>query len=161
MAIFPNSRRALLAFLHDVAMAALSLVASLYLRIGNEIVDYEPRLTAAYVVGFTVIAAGVFLLTGLYRGIWRYASLPDLFNIARAVSLTVAAFLLVMFVTTRLQALPRSIAFSLSAKPTPAMVRSTPNAFVAPSRSWPSAAARIIVSRGNVAKISAARPAGM
>jgi len=108
MAIFPNNRRALLAFLHDVAMAALSLVASLYLRIGNEIVDYEPRLTAAYIVGFTVIAAGVFLLTGLYRGIWRYASLPDLFNIARAVSLTVAAFLLVMFVTTRLQALPRS-----------------------------------------------------
>src|SRR6266478_2905863 len=108
MAIFPNSRRALLAFLHDVAMAALSLVVSLYLRIGNEIVDYEPRLTASYVVGFTVIAAGVFLVTGLYRGIWRYASLPDLFNIARAVSLTVAAFLLVMFVTTRLQALPRS-----------------------------------------------------
>jgi O-antigen biosynthesis protein WbqV len=108
MAIFPNNRRAFLAFLHDVVMAALSLVAALYLRIGNEIVDYEPRLTAAYVVGFTVIAAGVFLLTGLYRGIWRYASLPDLFNIARAVSLTVAAFLLVMFVTTRLQALPRS-----------------------------------------------------
>jgi O-antigen biosynthesis protein WbqV len=108
MGIFPNNRRALLAFLHDVAMAALSLVASLYLRIGNDIVGYEPRLTAAYIVGFTVIAAGVFLLTGLYRGIWRYASLPDLFNIARAVSLTVAAFLLVMFVTTRLQALPRS-----------------------------------------------------
>src|ERR1700730_12463019 len=108
MAIFPNSRRALLAFLHDVAMAALSLVASLYLRIGNEIVDYEPRLTAAYVVSFTVIAAGVFLLTGLYRGIWRYASLPDLFNIARAVTLTVAAFLAVMFVLTRLEALPRS-----------------------------------------------------
>jgi FlaA1/EpsC-like NDP-sugar epimerase len=108
MAIFPNNRRALLAFLHDVAMAALSLVAALYLRIGDEIVDYEPRLTAVYIVSFTVIAAGVFLLTGLYRGIWRYASLPDLFNIARAVSLTVAAFLLVMFVTTRLQALPRS-----------------------------------------------------
>jgi FlaA1/EpsC-like NDP-sugar epimerase len=108
VAIFPNSRRALLAFLHDVAMAALSLVASLYLRIGNEIADYEPRLTAIYVVGFTLIAASVFLLTGLYRGIWRYASLPDLFNIARAVSLTVAVFLPVMFVITRLEALPRS-----------------------------------------------------
>src|SRR6266853_2870369 len=108
MAIFPNSRRALLAFLHDVAMAALSLVASLYLRIGNEIVDYEPRLTAAYVVGFTVIAAGVFLLTGLYRGIWRYASLPDLFNIARAATLTELIFLPVMFVLTRLETLPRS-----------------------------------------------------
>ena len=107
-AIFPNNRRALLAFLHDVAMAAVSFVAALYLRLGDRIVEYEPRLTAAYVVGFTLIAASVFLLTGLYRGIWRYASLPDLFNIARAVSLTVLLFLPVMFVLTRLEALPRS-----------------------------------------------------
>jgi FlaA1/EpsC-like NDP-sugar epimerase len=108
VAIFPKNRRALLAFLHDVMMAALSLVASLYLRIGGEIVDYQPRLTAIYILGFTLIAAIVFLLTGLYRGIWRYASLPDLFNIARAVTLTVAVFLAAMFVFTRLEALPRS-----------------------------------------------------
>jgi len=108
-AIFPNSRRALLAFAHDVAMAALSLVATLYLRIGNDILDYEPKLTAIYVAGFTLIAAGVFLLTGLYRGIWRFASLPDLFNITRAVSLTVLVFLPVMFVLTRLETFPRSI----------------------------------------------------
>jgi O-antigen biosynthesis protein WbqV len=108
MAIFPNNRRAFLAFVHDVAMAALSFVAALYLRIGSDIVDYEPRLTAIYVVSFTLIAAGMFLFTGLYRGIWRYASLPDLYNIARAVSLTVIVFLPVMFVLTRLEALPRS-----------------------------------------------------
>jgi FlaA1/EpsC-like NDP-sugar epimerase len=108
VAIFPNNRRALLAFLHDIAMAALSLVVSLYLRIGTDIVGYQSRLTAIYVVSFTLIAACVFLLTGLYRGIWRYASLPDLFNIARAVSLTLLAFLPVMFVLTRLEALPRS-----------------------------------------------------
>ena len=108
VAIFPNNRRALLAYLHDVVMVPLSLVASLYLRIGNDIVHYEPRLTAAYVAAFTLIAAGVFLLTGLYRGIWRFASLPDLFNIARAVTLTVLIFLPVMFVVTRLELLPRS-----------------------------------------------------
>ena len=108
MTIFPNNRRAALAFLHDTAMAALSIVVSLYLRIGSEILGYQPRLTALYIVSFTVIAASVFLLTGLYRGIWRYASLPDLFNIARAVSLTVLVFLPVMFVLTRLEALPRS-----------------------------------------------------
>ena len=90
-------------------MAAMSLLASLYLRIGNGILDYEPQLTAIYVAGFTLIAAGVFLLTGLYRGIWRFASLPDLFNIARAVSLTVLVFLPVMFVLTRLETFPRSI----------------------------------------------------
>ncbi|MBV8508473.1 MAG: polysaccharide biosynthesis protein, partial [Alphaproteobacteria bacterium] len=49
------------------------------------------------------------LLTGLYRGIWRFASLPDLFNITRAVSLTVLVFLPVMFVLTRLETFPRSV----------------------------------------------------
>ncbi len=108
MGILPKNRRAVFAFVHDATMAALSLVVSLYLRIGSEIVGYEPRLTAFYVISFTAIAASVFRLTGLYRGIWRYASLPDLFNIARAVSLTVLIFLPVMFVLTRLEALPRS-----------------------------------------------------
>src|SRR5271167_993819 len=106
--IVPNNRRAVFAFAHDTAMAALSIVLSLYLRIGSEIVGYQPRLTGLYVLCFTLIAASVFLLTGLYRGIWRYASLPDLFNIARAVTLTVAVFLAAMFVVTRLEALPRS-----------------------------------------------------
>ena len=108
MAIFPNNRRALLAFVHDVLMAGLSLAASLYLRLGDDVVDYQPQLTATYIVGFMLIAALVFLLTGLYRGIWRYASLPDLFNIARAATLTEAIFLPVMFVLTRLETLPRS-----------------------------------------------------
>ena len=108
MVIFPNNRRALLAFVHDVVMAALSLALALYLRLGGEVVDYRPQLTATYIVGFALIAAIVFLFTGLYRGIWRYASLPDLFNIVRAVTLTVAVFLPVMFVLTRLEALPRS-----------------------------------------------------
>src|SRR6202008_1231543 len=109
VAIFPNNRRALLAFLHDVTIAAVSMVASLYLRLGNDLLDYEPNLTAIYVAGFTLIAAGVFLLTGLYRGIWRFASLPHLFNIPGAVSLTVLVFLPVMFVLTRLETFPRSI----------------------------------------------------
>ncbi|MBV8334752.1 MAG: polysaccharide biosynthesis protein [Alphaproteobacteria bacterium] len=89
-------------------MAALSVVISLYLRLGGEILHYKPPLTATYVGCFTLIAAGVFLMTGLYRGIWRYASLPDLFNIARAAALAIAIFLPVMFVITRLDALPRS-----------------------------------------------------
>jgi FlaA1/EpsC-like NDP-sugar epimerase len=108
VAILPNNRRAVFAYLHDVAMAALSFTVSLYLRIGGEVVGYQPRLTAIYIASFTLIAAVVYLLTGLYRGIWRYASLPDLYNIARAVSLTILVFLPVMFVVTRLEALPRS-----------------------------------------------------
>src|SRR3954452_21056379 len=89
-------------------MAALSFALALYLRLGDEIVNYEPRLTVLYGLAFTAIAAGVFLITGLYRGIWRYASLPDLFNIARAATLTELTFLPIMFVFTRLDTLPRS-----------------------------------------------------
>jgi FlaA1/EpsC-like NDP-sugar epimerase len=106
--IFPENRRAALAFVHDTVMAALSFLLSMYLRLGGAIVGYQPRLTLIYVSSFTLIAAAVFLLTGLYRGIWRFASLPDLFNIARAVSLIVLVFLPVMFILTRLEALPRS-----------------------------------------------------
>jgi len=108
VSLLPNSRRALLAFLHDVAMAALSFGAAFYLRLGEDFIRYEPRLTLLYGLMFTGIAAVVFLFTGLYRGIWRYASLPDLFNIARAATLTVLIFLPVMFAVTRLELLPRS-----------------------------------------------------
>ena len=109
MPIFPNSRRAVFAFLHDVAMAAVSFALALYLRLGDDMLGAEPRLTALYGIAFTIIAAIVFLVTGLYRGIWRYASLPDLFNIARAATLTELIFLPVVFLFTRLETLPRSL----------------------------------------------------
>jgi FlaA1/EpsC-like NDP-sugar epimerase len=104
----PKSSRAAFAFLHDVAMAALSFVVALFLRLGDGALSIHPRLTLLYGAAFTAIAAIVFLLTGLYRGIWRYASLPDLFNIVRAATLSELVFLPVMFLFTRLDTLPRS-----------------------------------------------------
>jgi FlaA1/EpsC-like NDP-sugar epimerase len=89
-------------------MAALSFGIAFYLRLGDEALRYEPRLTLIHCLVFTGIAAVVFLMTGLYRGIWRYASLPDLFSIARAATLTVLIFLPVTFALTRLESLPRS-----------------------------------------------------
>src|SRR4029077_18555481 len=89
-------------------MAALSVVASLYLRLGSDVLDYKPPLTITYILSFTAIAGTVFLFTGLYRGIWRYATLPDLFKMARPLPLPVAIFVPVIAVLTRLEALPRS-----------------------------------------------------
>ncbi len=109
MSIFPKSRRAIFAFLHDLAMAALSFVLAIYLRVGDDMLRIlEPKLIVLYGVAFTLIAGAVFLVTGLYRGIWRYASVPDLFNIARAAALTGLIFLPIMFLFTRLDTLPRS-----------------------------------------------------
>ncbi|HEX2150686.1 MAG TPA: nucleoside-diphosphate sugar epimerase/dehydratase [Stellaceae bacterium] len=90
-------------------MAALSFLLALYLRVGDDMLRIlEPKLIMLYGVAFTLIAGGVFLVTGLYRGIWRYASVPDLFNIARAAALTELIFLPAMFLFTRLDTLPRS-----------------------------------------------------
>ncbi len=98
------------AFAHDVAMAALSFLLSFYLRVGDSIQLYSWQLLAIYDVSFAVIAAAVFWWTGLYRGIWRYASLPDLVALLRAVTIVMLVFFPAMFVLTRLDELPRSLA---------------------------------------------------
>jgi len=90
-------------------MAAASFWLSLYLRVGDGLLDYPGRLLLGYDIAFTVIAAATFWWTGLYRGIWRYASLPDLLALLRAVTIVVLAFFPLMFVVTRLVELPRSL----------------------------------------------------
>ena len=103
--------RAIVAFVHDVIMAAVSFAAALWLRLGNDgwdfAVRYPEELVAALAL-FTAVCAGVFWFTGLYRGIWRYASMQDLVAIVRAVTLALLIFLPVTFLATRLEGLPRS-----------------------------------------------------
>ena len=101
--------RPTVAFIHDMVMAALSYVLSLYLRVGPGFSDYDLEFLVAGAAAFTAIAGMVYLWMDLYRGIWRYASLNDLLAIARAVALIILVFLPVMFLTTRLADLPRSV----------------------------------------------------
>jgi FlaA1/EpsC-like NDP-sugar epimerase len=101
--------RAFATFAHDVVMAALSFVLSFYLRVGGDISQFSPTLLLTYDLGFTATAAVVFLWVGLYRGIWRYASLPDLLALFRAATLIILIFFPVMFVVTRLADMPRSL----------------------------------------------------
>ena len=95
-----------LTLLHDVAMAALSFPLSVWLRVGSLQSDL-PFLGLGTLM-FTACAAAVFVFAGMNRGVWRYVSLPDLLDIARAVSLTVLLFLALQFLTTRLEGYPRS-----------------------------------------------------
>src|SRR5579883_1892264 len=103
-----SGARAFAALAHDVVMAALALLLSIYLRYGDEIALVPTGLIAGYVAGFAAIAAAVFLGTGLYRGIWRYASLPDVMALLRATTLTIFIAALAFFFVTRLELMPRS-----------------------------------------------------
>ncbi|HAI29054.1 MAG TPA: nucleotide sugar dehydratase, partial [Thalassospira sp.] len=101
-------QRSHIAFVHDVIMAAISFPLALYLRVGDGVVYYAPHNILFSAGIFTLIAAVSFWYFGLYRGIWRYASLNDVIRIAKAVSVAVAVLFLVLFLTTRLDWMPRS-----------------------------------------------------
>ena len=103
--------RAHFAFGHDIFMAAASFLVSLFLRLGDGIVGASQEILVIGTALFTVVAASVFWFMRMYRGIWRYASLNDLINITRSASLTILIFLILMFVITRLDDLPRSLPF--------------------------------------------------
>jgi FlaA1/EpsC-like NDP-sugar epimerase len=104
-----KTRRARVAFLHDVIMAAVSFPLSLYLRVGDDISYFAQSFLLEGVLIFTAVAAAVFWFADLYRGIWRYASLNDLMAIIKAVSLIVVIYLPLLFLITRLQDFPRSL----------------------------------------------------
>ncbi|MCA1941628.1 MAG: polysaccharide biosynthesis protein, partial [Caenispirillum bisanense] len=90
-------------------MAAASFVLSLYLRLDDILFDFIPPETLVrWTLLFTALCGIAFWSHGMYRSIWRYASLRDLMTIGRAVTLAILVFLGIMFLWTRLEGLPRS-----------------------------------------------------
>lgn len=103
--------RANFAFAHDIFMAAASFLVALFLRLGADIFSATPENLIWGTALFTAVAGSVFWFMRMYQGIWRYASLRDLFNITKSVTLAILIFLVLMFSITRLDDLPRSLPF--------------------------------------------------
>ncbi|NQV99375.1 MAG: polysaccharide biosynthesis protein [Rhodospirillales bacterium] len=103
------SNRGHFAYAHDLVMAFASFWLAIYLRIADDFIFYDIDELIPISVVFTVICAIVFRVSGLYRGVWRYASITDLWAIIKAVSFVILIFAFVMFLWTRLETLPRSI----------------------------------------------------
>jgi len=101
-------RQAAVAYAHDIAMATLSFGVALYLRVGHAIGQYQSILFIGSAL-IALVAAPVFWKSGLYRGIWRYASVSDLVALVRASTIVVLIFVPVLFVLTRAEELPRSV----------------------------------------------------
>ena len=97
-----------IALIHDIVMSAIAFVAAVVLRMGLAAFDEVPQVLLLGTAVFCAVAALVFRWTGLYRGVWRYASLDDTIAIVKAVSLAVLVFVACLFLVTRLDALPRS-----------------------------------------------------
>ncbi len=63
-------------------------------------------------VALVIAAQGlVFWRVGLYRGLWRFASVPDLLNILKASIFGLLAIMLALFFYNRLDQVPRTVLF--------------------------------------------------
>jgi len=103
------SLRALLAMLHDLAASALAWLLSYWLRFNLDIpLEYAENLlqTLPWVV---LLQATCFHVFGLYRGMWRYASLPDLKRITTAVGLAALAVPVLVYMLQLVRPVPRSV----------------------------------------------------
>ena len=93
---------------HDLAMVWVCWVGLTTLRYkfvpGHvEVLLFSPS------VALVLAAQGlIFWWVGLYRGLWRFASMPDLINIAKASALGLLAIVVAMFMIDRLDMVPRS-----------------------------------------------------
>src|SRR5581483_6670161 len=80
---------------HDLLATAAAILASFYIRFESPgLVDRWSALPSI-LPGFVVYAGVVYVFFGLYKAKWRFASLPDLYNIFRA-STVLAVSLLVL-----------------------------------------------------------------
>ena len=93
--------------IHDLGMVALAWWLAKYLRytlLPNDVVVFH-----ALEFPLVLVAQGLILRwTGLYRSLWRFASLPDLWNILKAVAVGTLAITVLLFIYNRTVDVPRS-----------------------------------------------------
>jgi len=95
-------------FAFDLALAATSYGASVYLRLGDEASSVLASSLLFPWIIFVAICGVVFWTTKVPLGIWRYTSLKDMIGIVRAVSLVCLVYILIAFLLTRGEDLPRT-----------------------------------------------------
>lgn len=101
--------RTILAIFHDVVAAAFAWVVAYLLRFNFSVpADFasEMLLTLGWVV---VLQVGVFIGFGLYRGVWRFASVADLKRIFLAVSSAAVLLAAFFFMLKTDVVIPRSV----------------------------------------------------
>ncbi|MGC1279754.1 MAG: nucleoside-diphosphate sugar epimerase/dehydratase [Xanthobacteraceae bacterium] len=98
---FLGSPRRVLIVIHDLVVTALALLVTLYIRFADgENGGLPPRYSWLVVIlpCFVVYAGTVYWIFNLYIGKWRFASLPDLWNILRAVTVLAVSLLVLDYI---------------------------------------------------------------
>ena len=93
---------------HDLLMVWICWTGLVYLRYSYVQGTVErPWFSSEHLI--VLLAQGlVFWMMGLYRGLWRFASVADLWNIARACALGLLGIGIGLFLYNRLDGVPRA-----------------------------------------------------
>lgn len=100
--------RSFLTLTHDVFVVILSLQVSVFLRLGDDIVQIPTKTLIVNTLIYVLFAISIFLGKHIYRGMWRYSSLGDLVSISVSVTYITLLYLSVMFFLPQTLSLPRS-----------------------------------------------------
>jgi len=92
-----NPRRVLIV-VNDLFFTALALLATFYVRFENGGFYERLHWLLAYLPVYLIYAGTVYWLFSLYIGKWRFASLPDLWNILRAVTVLAVSLLILDYI---------------------------------------------------------------
>ena len=95
--------------IHDLLMSALSWQLAWWARFNFDFPFPEWKVSLIALPYVVFMQAIIYWRMNLYRGIWRFASLPDLWNITRATMLGGVCITLILFIVFRLEGVPRTV----------------------------------------------------
>lgn len=93
----------------ESALFGLALLISYSLRFEFDIPEPFLRQMFSLLPVAVALKIGFFWMTGLYRGMWRYTGLPDLWKIGRAVFMAEAAMIFYVAYVSHFRGYPRSV----------------------------------------------------
>ncbi len=106
----PRLRSQATAFIHDTLMVPIAWTLAFWLRFNLDALPnnfYQEGMRALLVIIPVQLTA--FAVFGLYRGVWRFASLPDILRILKAAVIGTAIAMAILFIMTRAEGVPRSV----------------------------------------------------
>lgn len=103
-----NSRTAL-AFAHDVIACGVAWFGAYWIRLNLDLPPLYLESALQTAVWIIPLQALIFWRFGLYKGIWRYASMPDLKRILKAVGVAALAIPMVLVLLASHASVPRSV----------------------------------------------------
>jgi FlaA1/EpsC-like NDP-sugar epimerase len=106
-----KSRRALVVFCYDALSSCAAWALAFLLRFNLELTPNNLHALLVTMPFVVLVQSIVFWIYGLYRGVWRYASLSDLRRIGTSMGTAVPCTVMLLMVTRQVGLVPRSVWF--------------------------------------------------